>query len=390
MILKSFTAVILLGAVVDAHVKMVQPTPYGANSLSTSPLQADGSDFPCKLRPDVWEAPDQSNTMKVGESQTLKLMGSAVHGGGSCQISLTRDMHPSKDSKWMVITSIEGGCPVNAVGNLPGSAETVNSLDFTIPNGVEPGKYTLAWTWFNRIGNREMYMNCAPVNIQGGSSAKRSEPQSKAISKRSKFPPMFVANVNGCTTTEMIDIRFPNPGDNLIFNGDPSNLEPAGQPACTGTPTFGAAGMNSAGSDGSFPPTGSGPSPAPSATPDPPSGGGPVVSAPGRPSPTPGPPSPPAPEPAPPALGSGSSGSNSGSGSIGGQTGSCDSEGIWNCIDGSSFQRCASGHWTPAQPMAPGTKCTPGQSQDFRLSAANTRRMAPDMRRKRSHGHTHT
>jgi hypothetical protein len=38
----------------------------------------------------------------------------------------------------------------------------------------------------------------------------------------------------------------------------------------------------------------------------------------------------------------------------------CLPEGVWNCIDGTSFQRCASGTWTTVLAMAAGTRCDLG------------------------------
>lgn len=52
--------------------------------------------------------------MAVGSQQTLSFTGSAVHGGGSCQLSLTKDLKPTKDTDFRVILSIEGGCPASA------------------------------------------------------------------------------------------------------------------------------------------------------------------------------------------------------------------------------------------------------------------------------------
>lgn len=414
-------ALAMLGAsAVNAHLEMVQPVPYSADSLNNSPLKADGSDFPCKLRPNAFQPPDQPNNMKIGESQPLQLMGSATHGGGSCQVSLTTDLEPSKDSQWMVIKSIEGGCPVNVEGNLSGgaSAPVPGSHNFTIPDGIEPGKYTLAWTWFNRIGNREMYMNCAPINVIGGSSKRSESEESTAISKRSDFPAMFVANVNGCTTTEGYDLRFPNPGDNVVFEGNPENLLPKGMPACKGeASSWGVGGGSPSTPTATADPTGgisigvtigSDPTPTPQT-----SQGGPGVfapvsssqapeptSEPSAPSETSTPPS----EPSTPAgsdSGSSGSGSDSGSGSssssgssgstgsAGVHTGSCDSEGMWNCIRGSKFQRCASGRWTPPQQMASGTQCNPGETAELKISATNNKRANQEMRRRRAHGHVH-
>jgi len=72
-----------------------------------------------------------------------------------------------------------------------------------MPKSVKSGNAILSWTWFNTIGNREMYQNCANVDITGGSGD-------------GKFPPLFVANlasVNDIKTNENSDVLFPNPGE---------------------------------------------------------------------------------------------------------------------------------------------------------------------------------
>lgn len=94
------------------------------------------------------------NSMAVGVPQTLKFQGGATHGGGSCQISLTTDDKPTKDSTWKVIHSIIGGCPNGAAGNANGSPtfDQNPTFEFSIPKDVPDGRYTLAWTWFNKIG----------------------------------------------------------------------------------------------------------------------------------------------------------------------------------------------------------------------------------------------
>ncbi|OOF94312.1 lytic polysaccharide monooxygenase [Aspergillus carbonarius ITEM 5010] len=398
------TAAMLGVSAVKAHMIMTEPVPYGKSTLNNSPLAADGSDFPCKLRSNTYEI-SEWNKAKVGESMPLTFQGSATHGGGSCQISLTTDLEPTSNTEWMVIKSFEGGCPANVDGNLSGGPTTADpyTFNYTVPDGISPGKYTLAWTWFNRIGNREMYMNCAPLEVES-SSSKRSVVAEK---RSSSFPPLFVANINNCMTSEGVDIRFPQPGDDVVYEGEPSNLASAGAAACTGTPTFGAAGDTSSGSSGS----GSGSSgssasavvTAAPVTTD--SDTEPTTWAAGAVATT---------KSAAPAVNTASSsslessgsssGSSSGAGSgsspnpspstvssssssSGSLSGSCTVEGEWNCINGSSFQRCANGQWSQVQDMAAGTQCTAGQSSNLAISAAKLMPRTMKEGRSRRHGH---
>lgn len=241
----STTKVILLAwalafSTVNAHMTISSPIPFGKSSLSSAPLAADGSDFPCKQRPGVYDVEGANNPpMAIGAPQTLAFIGGATHGGGSCQVSLTTDKKPTKDSKWQVIHSIEGNCPDGFDGNLSGNPNDTGSSKFqySIPDGIAPGDYVLAWTWFNRIGNREMYMNCAPITVVAGSK-KRDETsgesvnvsQEPGISKRaSSFPDMFIANIgNGCTTAEGGNVAFPDAGSSVEQHATFPSQKPVG------------------------------------------------------------------------------------------------------------------------------------------------------------------
>ena len=227
----------ILLQVASGHLIMMSPEPYSNKSLNNSPLAYDGSDFPCKLREDAFLAPTKETVYEVGVVNTMRFRGSATHGGGSCQLSLTEDLLPSKQSMWKVIKSYEGGCPKNSGQNLAGGADTDDDiqLDFAIPEHIHPGRYTLAWTWFNRIGNREMYMNCAPITVENRSSHGFNQ----STQNTPDFPPMCIANINGCMTQENLDIRFPQPGTTVELNGLAQNLLPEDEPVCTGTPTLG-------------------------------------------------------------------------------------------------------------------------------------------------------
>jgi hypothetical protein len=120
---------------------------------------------------------------------------------------------------------------------------------------------------FNKIGNREMYMDCAVVNIVGAKDSDMSpgsdDNAAIARARLATLPPMYVANlkgINSCATKETTDVYFDNPGGSVIY-GD--GMGAGGATGAKGT--CAGVGRKSA----------SGPMPAlPNSSPDTPSGGG--------------------------------------------------------------------------------------------------------------------
>lgn len=254
--LRALGAALCLLPLTSAHMQMLDPSPFrdphsqrnepkDYNILT--PLHADGSDFACKGY--QWNTPWTSvATYEAGKSYNMTLKGSATHGGGSCQLSLSCD----GGIKFKVIKSIVGGCPLQ------------NRYPFTIPEEfAKTSKATclFAWTWFNKIGNREMYMNCAVVDIvpkkSRGRPSDSRNPQTlngRAIARANAaaqtalaaYPDLFVANlkkVNGCVVKETMDVVFDDPGRSVSF-GD--GIKDTSKPSfkrgvCTGS------GMESAG-----------------------------------------------------------------------------------------------------------------------------------------------
>ena len=390
----SFTRTLLaLGAIismsaVNGHMMINTPAPYGKATLNNSPLVEDGSDFPCKQRPGVYAAPDSKNVMPIGADQTLSFIGSAVHGGGSCQISLTKDMQPTKSSQWMVIHSIEGGCPANTAGNLPDNpnGSSASTFKYSIPAGVAPGDYTLAWTWFNKIGNREMYMNCAPITVTGGSQKRDNYfdavNSGNLTTRATSFPDMFIANIptTQCTTVDSQDVQFPDPGTSVQKAGSGPLVPPTG-PSCgkavagagssSGSSASGASPSGSS-SGTATPPTVSGGSGSGSGTATPPTvSGGSGSSGSGSGAPAPAASAPAAPAVASPAAGSApsavpaggaNSSSGSGSGAGAGSGSSCTTPGQEVCSpDGTQIGMCDTTSHVVFMPVAAGTKCVGGQ-----------------------------
>ena len=225
-----------------AHMQMSKPypirSPLNPNSTAikdysyTNPLQASGADYPCK---GFANDPFISQQIYVpGSSYETEIEGNADHGGGSCQLALTYD----KGQSFKVLLSVEGGCGIN------------KKWIFGIPKDAPHGEALFVWTWFNKVGNREMYMNCAMVTInatehlidrlalpidegveemkaptQTGGPLLRSANTSKESRHATDantfefLPELFVANVNGegkCVTIEGEDVGFPVPGPNVI------------------------------------------------------------------------------------------------------------------------------------------------------------------------------
>lgn len=221
--MRSFSAIVfaafvaLLASPAAAHMEMKEPLPFRSkynpkntdaniDYSMTAPLDASGSNFPCKgYHTDGGEA---TATYAAGGSYTVQLVGGANHNGGSCQLSLSYD----NGATWEVIKSFIGNCPAGLEA----------SLNFEMPSDVKTGKALFAWTWFNNTGNREMYMNCAPIEITAG-NAKRSP------AKRATRPAMFEANINnGCSTAEGLDVVFPDAGSVVETAGNKGTSPPIG------------------------------------------------------------------------------------------------------------------------------------------------------------------
>ncbi|KAG8160498.1 hypothetical protein KVR01_010034 [Diaporthe batatas] len=177
-----------IATVANGHGIMIEPRPYNLHEAPLQQVAPLGAElpFPCQGRT---EHADNRTTLTAGTTQTVKFWISAVHGGGSCQFSLTYDNPPPADpSQWKTIYTIIGDCPAKAAGNIPtietdqdgresgpqcgnsDGEECVRQFEVPIPAGIKNSdSATFAFTWFNKIGNREMYMTCAPVSIVGGS-----------------------------------------------------------------------------------------------------------------------------------------------------------------------------------------------------------------------------
>lgn len=154
-------------AAAQAHVQLQHPIPFMSKYNTylrpdqvdydmKNPLLKDGSDFSCKnhhldrfgnVRDDPPSAQWKTNTK---ETFLLEHNPDAYHGGGPCQAVLSADNGLS----WTVLHSYIGECPTASL-----------EWEFRVPSDTPLGLALFGWTWFNKLGEREMYMNCAMVEI---------------------------------------------------------------------------------------------------------------------------------------------------------------------------------------------------------------------------------
>lgn len=362
----------------SAHMEMKNPPPFRSkfNTFTTdidysmtNPLSRDGGDFPCKGYHSLVGTPQGRSvtTWAPGSTQTLTVTGGTPHNGGSCQASLSYD----GGSTWKAIHSYYGNCPVQGD----------SSYTFALPNDTPAGEALFAWTWFNQIGNREMYMNCAVVTI-GASAAKRDLAVRGPQDSFNSRPAMFVANVgNGCSTTEGTDVEFPNAGPD-VTNNSAKLAPPVGNCAARSAP-IDAPNPTSKRSV-SVSPT---PPPAPSSAAPPPTTTIPSTfetsvipdpsEIPSSQSDSPGGVFMTVPDSAPstlstvtrPAPTESVEEPTAGAFEVGA---TCDNEGAWNCVEGTEYQRCASGSWSVLQAVYPGTHCEPGVSAEILLTRSKS------------------
>lgn len=305
--------------------------------------------------------------MAIGEEQSVSFSGQAVHGGGSCQFSLSGPIvngawanYPLKDSEWKVIHSIEGGCPArNQKGNL--DVPNSDKYSFKIPDGIEPGDYVFSWIWLPRIGGQpEYYQNCAPITVTPAKTKRINAPDRRALraTRRTSFPQLFMANMGdlsgGCTTSEalakQLAIAFPNPGPSVER---PEGAENLFKQQCDGNPR---AGKSQGDDNDNAPDASTDLTPESSASSSKPSFATSVV-------------------PSPSTAPSSSTAvvSTSTSDTKADPTSSFEAcvEGHLTCLDdGVHFATCTGGQLTGPQPIAPGFKCKVGSGVGLDISPA--------------------
>ncbi|ORX91149.1 hypothetical protein K493DRAFT_143849, partial [Basidiobolus meristosporus CBS 931.73] len=155
-----------------AHMEMINPAPrrsklstaYKGDEIDydmTSPLSAK-LPYPCR----GYGPGPSTATYQAGGTISVDLDGGADHNGGHCQFSLSVD----GGKTFVVMKTVMGNCMSSS-----------RHYEVPIPKNAPNGKAVFAWSWINKTGNREYYMNCADITIQGGGGNCISGPKNLVV-----------------------------------------------------------------------------------------------------------------------------------------------------------------------------------------------------------------
>ncbi|KAG5459956.1 MAG: hypothetical protein BJ554DRAFT_8061 [Olpidium bornovanus] len=182
----------------------------------TSPLLADGSNFPCKGYP----AGRNVAVIKAGSTFKVQMAGTVFHMGGHCQWSVSYD----GGKTFLVLKTVLNNCFTG----------TGLSIDVPIPKGLPRCEHCVfAWSWINAVGNREFYMNCADVGVISASKGPFTGP-SMVVANLPGFPsiPEFPPGQKGHRQSQRDE--EPAPGAAAVQRpgrADPAAVAAAGDPA---------------------------------------------------------------------------------------------------------------------------------------------------------------
>ncbi|RKP27120.1 hypothetical protein SYNPS1DRAFT_2313, partial [Syncephalis pseudoplumigaleata] len=148
---------------VAGHMQMHSPIPRGdprnkeygeSTTLLSAPLNGrkNPGKFPCRYQK---EGPITAK-YTAGKNFTVEFMQGSPHMGGHCQFAFSYD----NGKTWVVLRTIIDMC-------FEGKAPYTYSV--ALPKGARNGRGLLGWAYINAGGNLEYYMNCADVEVSGGS-----------------------------------------------------------------------------------------------------------------------------------------------------------------------------------------------------------------------------
>ncbi|KAF9181656.1 hypothetical protein BGZ51_007656 [Haplosporangium sp. Z 767] len=125
---------------------------------------------------------------KAGQNIRTEYALGATHNGGHCQWAISYD----NGKTWVVIKTWLRNCLRNASSAKP------YIINVKIPANAPSGKAIFMWLWNNASGVREMYSNCADIEIKGknGGKLKGVAPLIANYGSKSLYIPEFPTAAN--------------------------------------------------------------------------------------------------------------------------------------------------------------------------------------------------
>jgi hypothetical protein len=159
-----------LASVSQAHVGLLRPCARGSPRAGcpapsngqfadydlNSPIGTHGSKNAPLCKQSIASA--TRTPLTAGQNIETTYTVGANHQGGHCQWALSYD----GGNTWVVLKTLIRSCLQDVSGG------QAYSVSVPLPANAPSGKATLMWLWNNASGNRELYSNCADVEIQGG------------------------------------------------------------------------------------------------------------------------------------------------------------------------------------------------------------------------------
>ncbi|KAI9142569.1 hypothetical protein BKA69DRAFT_1123920 [Paraphysoderma sedebokerense] len=206
----SLVIMAVLPSLSTGHMNMAYPPPRGYKNNAKwkgeidytihAPLSPERP-FPCQGKPKG----EAVLTVTPGDTISVKVEGSAPHGGGHCQFVLGYGSGGS--IKWVVIDTVFKYCMING-----------NTYPVKIPQTAPGGDVVFAWTWINALGNREYYMNCADIRINSSGTS-----TIRGLS-------LLVANLPGYPTIPEFHVRLNQyDGTDILMKRSPIEVSGSGQ-----------------------------------------------------------------------------------------------------------------------------------------------------------------
>ncbi|KAJ2237462.1 hypothetical protein H4R99_001939 [Coemansia sp. RSA 1722] len=176
----------MLASLVFGHISIIDPcprySPVGINcpelpagetlDAENNPINGPinsiqlGGTMPLCRHETPYDTP--SATWTAGQSVTIKFNPNAAsHSGGHCEFSISYNGKDFAVIHQELRYCFRKGKPA-AIDN---TAEVLQ-YTFDLPEDLPSSdKAIFSWTWVNASGNREFYMNCADIAIEGGTSS---------------------------------------------------------------------------------------------------------------------------------------------------------------------------------------------------------------------------